>query len=160
AFVDPAVLSALLTGELGTRDSDEVAPPSTLLRPRTPVAVWLPSNVNLLRPLFLALLATVGAEAHFKVGSRGADLGASFIAWAAPRADRRLGAWLRERAHVHQFARTDPQNAVLARDAALRVVFGSDQAVQAVSALPHAPSSVLLGFGDHVSQAWIDHTLA
>jgi hypothetical protein len=161
AFVDPEALAALFERELGARvpaddPRADAPPPTRILRPRSPVAVWLPSNVSLLGPLMVALLGTVGAEARLKAGSRADDLAASFVAWGRARAgDGPLGTWLRHHVRVEHFDRTDARNAAFSTDAALRVVFGSDDAVAAVSALPHPASSALLGFGDHVSQAWI-----
>lgn len=130
---------------------------SMLARPRQPIAVWLPSNVSMLGPLTFILLALTGAELHLKASSRSDDLTGAFLAFS--REHLPAGAfkdYLDQRVTTHVFDRTDPRNAELAAKAAVRIVFGSDEACNAVHALAHPAGSLGISFTDRRSEAWIE----
>ncbi len=130
-------------------------PDPPLGRPRSPIAVWLPNNVSLLGPLVVALLSRIGPEVHLKPGSRNRDLTSSFVTWAREHApDGPLRRWLRDRVHLSRDL-TD----VSAR-AAVRIAFGSDEALRAISALPHPADSGWFGFGDRASEVWLEPACA
>jgi hypothetical protein len=135
----------------------EAGAASMLARPRWPVAVWLPSNVSMLGPLTFLLLALTGAELHLKASSRGGDLTGAFLDYALQHLpDGPLRDYLTARVTTHVFDRGDPRNAGLAAKAAVRIVFGSDAACQAVHSLPHPAESAGISFLDRRSEAWID----
>jgi hypothetical protein len=128
-----------------------------LARPRGRVAVWLPSNVSLLGPLVVILLSLTGQGMRLKAGSGADDLAGVFVDFArATLTDGVLAGYLRDEVVVEHFDRADPRNAEMAAGAKVRIVFGSDEAVAAIEALPHAAGAVLCTFGDHQSEAWIE----
>jgi hypothetical protein len=132
-----------------------------LARPRGPVAVWLPGNVNLLGPLTLVLVSLTGNPVRMKIGSQGQDLVRPFLEFARARlGDGPVARYLVEQVRVEHFGRDDPRNRELSETAAVRIVFGTDEAVRAVDALPHRPDCVTVGFGNHQSQAWIEPACA
>jgi len=135
----------------------DTAAVDALFRPRREVAVWLPNNVSLLGPLVLVLVSLTGARITMKAGSRADDLCQAFLSYARqhlPAGD--LKNHLHEEAQVRVFDRHDPANATLSAAADVRIVFGSDEAVAAIAALPHPAGSVLVPFGDHQSEAWAE----
>jgi hypothetical protein len=132
-----------------------------LARPRGPVSVWLPGNVNLLGPLTLVLVSLTGNPVRMKIGSQGQDLVRPFLDFARARlGDGPLAGYLGEKVRVDVFGRDDPRNREMSESASVRIVFGTDEAVRAVDALPHRADSVMIGFGNHQSQAWIEPACA
>lgn len=130
--------------------------PSVLARPRGPVAVWLPSNVSLLGPLVLILLSVTGNPILLKGASRAEDLTGAFLAYAREHLpDGALRAHLRENVRFEVFDREDARNADFAREARVRIVFGTDAAARAVEALAHPLDSVGFAFVDRRSEAWV-----
>jgi hypothetical protein len=128
-----------------------------LARPRGPVSVWLPGNVNLLGPLTLVLVSLTGNPVRMKIGSQGQDLVRPFLDFARARlGDGPLAGYLGDKVRVDVFSREDPRNRDMSESASVRIVFGADEAVRAVDALPHRADSVMIGFGNHQSQAWIE----
>jgi hypothetical protein len=92
-----------------------------------------------------------------KIGSLGNDLVRPFLEFAKARlGDGPLARYLAGQVRVEQFGREDPRNREMSEKAGVRIVFGTDEAVRAVDALPHRPGAGLVGFGDHQSQAWIE----
>jgi Acyl-CoA reductase (LuxC) len=141
----------------GEPEATAGGPVRLLARPRGLVSVWLPGNVNLLGPLTLVLVSLTGNPVRMKVGSQGQDLVRPFLEFARARlGDGPLSHYLANRFHVEQFGRDDPGNREMSEQAAVRVVFGTDEAVAAVDALPHRPGAGLVGFGNHQSQAWVE----
>jgi hypothetical protein len=59
---------------------------------------------------------------------------------------------------LEQFDRDDPRNAGMAAHAAVRVMFGSDEGIAAIDALPHAPGSIPVAFSDRRSEAWLEQS--
>jgi Acyl-CoA reductase (LuxC) len=130
-------------------------PKPPLGRPRSPIAVSLPNNVSLLGPLVVALLSLLGPELHLKPGSRSRDLTSAFVAWARDRVPAgALRDWLHDRVNL-----SDELSEAGAR-AAVRIAFGSDEALRAISALPHRDDSYWFGFGDRASEAWLEPAAA
>jgi hypothetical protein len=129
--------------------------------PRGPVAVWLPSNVSLLGPLTLALVSLTGSPVRCKLPAEGEDVTSPFVEFArehlppGPLAD-----WFATDVRVERFGRDDERGAAFASEAAVRIAFGSDEAVAAIEALPHPAGSVGFSFGDQRSEAWIDGACA
>jgi hypothetical protein len=118
---------------------------------RSPVAIWLPSNVSLLGAHAITLVAWTGAEVHAKVGTRGRDLTETWVEWA-----RRHSTML-SRVQLRHFDREDQRSAAeMSCGAQGRIAFGSDEAVSAVQDLPHDPHAPFYGFGDRRSEAWLD----
>jgi hypothetical protein len=130
------------------------SPAGACLRPLRNIAVWLPNNITLLGPLMTIALSLTGAEVRMKSGSRSRDLTGTFLALARRHAPSALGRAL-DRIEYRQVAASDPFNAAMAASADLRIVFGSDQAVHAIAALPHPASSLLVPFIERRSEAWI-----
>ncbi|NUM76082.1 hypothetical protein HUU40_17090 [candidate division KSB1 bacterium] len=129
-----------------------------MMRPRGPIAVWLPGNVSLLGPLTLILLSLTGNALRLKSSSQGENMSQAFLDFAlAHLPTGPLSGCLRERVRVEAFSRQDARNEEMARDAALRVVFGADAAAAAVDMLPHPTDSVGFAFANRQSQAWLDY---
>lgn len=154
SFVDAAELRAVFSSTFGEPAPEGSA--DVLAVPRGPVAVWLPNNVTLLGPLLASLLSLTGVATTFKVGSRTEDLTSPFIAWLRERAPSGpLGDWAREHVEILAIEHDDPRNAKLAREAAVRIAFGSDEGVDGIEALPHPATSQGFAFGDRRSEAWV-----
>jgi hypothetical protein len=137
--------------------ADGAGPVRLFARPRGLVSVWLPGNVNLLGPLTLVLVSLTGNPIRMKIGSQGQDLVRPFLDFARARlGEGPLLHYLSEQVRVEQFGRDDPRNREMSEQASVRIVFGTDEAVQAVDALPHRQGAGLVGFGNHQSQAWIE----
>lgn len=131
-------------------------PAASLFRARGPIALWLPNNVSLLGPLVLILCTFAGVPVRVKAGSRSDDLCQAFLDYAAEHLPGgELRDHLRTGVRIERFDRTDPRNAEMAAGAAVRIVFGSDDATRAIHDLPHPAHSTGLSFGDHRSEAWV-----
>lgn len=159
SFVGAAELRAVFSSTFGEPVPGGSA--DVLAVPRGPVAVWLPNNVTLLGPLLASLLSLTGVATTFKVGSRAEDLTSPFITWLRKRAPSGpLGDWARERVEMLAVEHDDPRNAKLAREAAVRIAFGSDEGVDGVEGLNHPASSQGFAFGDRRSEAWVSSARA
>jgi hypothetical protein len=113
--------------------------------------------VSLLGPLTLILASLSGAPLRVKVGSNAADLTAAFVDYAIRNLpDGPLVDYLRQQVRIERFDRLDLRNGKMAAEAKVRVVFGSDEAVNAIHSLPHPPDSVAVSFGNHRSEAWVE----
>jgi Acyl-CoA reductase (LuxC) len=157
AFLDEANLRKPFLESFGEIVRDGRTRPSSLVRPRGLIGIWLPNNVSLLGPLTLILASFSGAPLRVKTGSNAADLTAAFVDYAVRNlADGALADYLRHQVRIERFDRQDPRNARMAAEAKVRLVFGSDATVNAVHALPHPPDSVAVSFGDHRSEAWVE----
>ena len=156
-FLDQANLRFPFGRHFGTPQDAPSGRPVSLLRPRGPVAIWLPNNVSLLGPLSLILLSLTGNELRIKGGSRAEDLTGAFLDYVlANLGDGALKSHLAEKVRYERFEREDPRHAELAATARVRVVFGSDEAAEAVDRLPHPIDSVGCYFTDRRSEAWLD----
>jgi hypothetical protein len=154
-FLDPHALNQVFREAFGD-STDDAGLISAVFRPRGPIALWLPNNASLLGPLTLILLSLCGSPVRAKAGSRAEDLGDAFVQYARRHlAHGSLRSHLEHRVHITRFDRTDARNAEMSANAAIRIVFGSDEAVRAVDALPHRSEARFFGFGDHVSEAWV-----
>lgn len=132
-------------------------PPNRLYRPRGAIAVWLPGNVSLLGPLTLVLLSLTGQPLRMKLSTSSDDLAGAFLRFARENLPEGvLKEHLDTRVAAHSFGRGDPRERELARDSQVRIVFGSDEAAQAIDALPHPVNSVGISFADRQSEAWLD----
>lgn len=159
AFSGVAELRGVFTTTFGEPAPD--GPVHALAVPRGPVAVWLPNNVTLLGPLVAILLSLTGAVTTFKVGARAEDLTSPFVAWLREHAPvGPLGSWVRECVEMLAVERGDPRNMALAREAAVRIAFGSDEGVDSVEALAHPARSQGFAFGDRRSEAWVSSACA
>jgi hypothetical protein len=157
SFLDPETLERVFVETFGNRGSVEPGTPREIARPGGTVAIWLPNNVSLLGSLTLVLLSLTGNPLRIKSGSRGDDLTRLFLDYARENlADGELRDYLKERVDVEVFSRDDPRNVEWAAAARTRLVFGSDAAVTAIHALPHAIDSVGFSFGHRESQAWLE----
>ncbi|HYB96120.1 MAG TPA: acyl-CoA reductase [Vicinamibacterales bacterium] len=152
-FVSRANLLAAFEQSIGPRGPGPIA---TTLRPRSPIAVWLPNNVSALGPLVLVLASMTGGVIRVKSGSQSANLCRVFVDYLRANASGGLHDQMQHRVSVEQFDRHDPRNAAMAAAAEVRIAFGSDDAIQAIHALPHPPDSVGISFGDHQSEAWLE----
>jgi Acyl-CoA reductase (LuxC) len=159
AFVGVAELRAVFTTTFGEPAPDGSA--DAFAVPRGPVAVWLPNNVTLLGPLLAIMLSLTGAVTTFKVGSRAEDLTGAFVEWLRAHAPTGpLGSWAREHVGVLAVEHGDPRNKALAREAAVRIAFGSDEGVDSIEALAHPAGSQGFAFGDRRSEAWVSSARA
>lgn len=136
---------------------DDFEKPNFIARPVSEVAVWLPNNVSLLGPLMLILLSLSGARLRMKAGSHAADLTGEFLEFVQRHCTgSELREYLSKRVVHSAFGREDPRNAEMARDAKVRIVFGSDAAVADIENLAHPVGSHCFAFSDHRSEAWIE----
>lgn len=160
-FLAPEQLRSPFHQTFGQPETTASSPVRLLARPRGLVSVWLPGNVNLLGPLTLVLVSLTGNAVRMKIGSQGQDLVRPFLQFARARmSDGPLARYLAEQVRVEQFGRDDPRNREMSESASVRIVFGTDEAVRAVDGLPHRQDSVMVGFGNHQSQAWIEPACA
>lgn len=139
-----------------------VAQPQTasitrVARPRGPIAIWLPNNVSLLGPLTLILLLVTGNPIRLKGGSTSEDLTGAFLAYVREHDTTGvLRGLLDKQVRYEVFGREDARNRDMAAEAALRIVFGTDDSVAAVHALPHPLGSAGFSHADRRSEAWIE----
>lgn len=154
-FVAPDALWAVFNATFGPPRA--AAPITRLLRPRGPIALWLPNNVSLLGPLTLILASLTGNPLRVKAGSRSDDLCSALVQWALAKLEPGpLRSWLERDVLVQQMPRDDPRQARWSAEAAVRIVFGSDAAARAIADLPAAPTAALFAFVDRQSQAWCE----
>jgi hypothetical protein len=156
-FLDPESLRRVFESHFGKQVLDSNAQVAALLRPRGQIAIWLPNNVSLLGPLTLILASLSGNAVWLKAGSHSEDLAAAFLDFcrtALPPGP--LTTYLQSQVRLDSFARDDPRIREMAASAAVRVVFGSDEAVAAIDALPHPAESIAFAFSDRRSEAWIE----
>ncbi|HEV2212300.1 MAG TPA: acyl-CoA reductase, partial [Gammaproteobacteria bacterium] len=140
-----------LTGEGGLRTAN------ALYRPRGQVGLWLPNNVSLLGPLTMILLSLTGQRMQVKVGSHSADLTSAFVEFVlAKLKPGPLATLLKTELHCATFPRTDERNARMAAECRVRIVFGGDEAAEAIDRLPHPAGSVGYYFVDKRSEAWLE----
>jgi hypothetical protein len=130
---------------------------SCLYHPRGTVAVWLPNNVSLLGPLVMILLSLTGNKLRFKAGSRSEDLCGALIEFVEGiESATVLHKYLADYVKRGVFDQRDDRNTEMARDAQVRIVFGSDAAAEGVETLPHPIHSLSIPFTDKRSQVWVD----
>lgn len=130
---------------------------ASVYRPRGRVGLWLPNNVSLLGPLTMILLSLTGQRMDIKVGSRSADLTSAFVEFVLSKLrPGPLATLLRTQLHCATFPRTDERNAEMAAGCQVRIVFGGDEAAEAIDRLPHPPGSVGYYFVDKRSEAWLE----
>ena len=155
-FVAPEALLGVFTSTFGPQQA-EASAARRLLRPRGPLALWLPNNVSLLGPLTLVLASLTGNPLWVKAGSRSDDLCTALRQWALEQlAEGPLRRWLADDVAVLQMPRDDPRQANWSEAAAVRMVFGSDAGARAIAALPARPTAPLFAFVDKKSQAWAE----
>jgi hypothetical protein len=127
------------------------------VRPRGEVAVWLPNNVSLLGPLMLVMLSLTGNPVRLKAGSQATDLTGAFLGYSRDKLpDGALREYLTHQVQLEVMDRNDPRQSELAAEAIVRIVFGGDDAAQAIHALGHPVESVPLSFVDKRSEAWVE----
>ena len=157
SFLDADNLLRPFHESFGMPSADSEKACHALARPRGAVAVWLPGNVSLLGPLTLILLSLTGNRLRLKASSHGTDLTAAFLDFARTNLPPGpLGDYLCQRVGLEQFDRHDARNAEYSREASCRIVFGSDEAAEAVAGLSHRAESSAFIFSDRRSEAWIE----
>ena len=130
---------------------------NSLFRPRGPVSIWLPNNVSLLGPLSVILMSLTGNNLKLKIGSRSEDLTTAFLTFCRHSLkDGVLLGYLRKQVEVVSADHDDLRQARTAREAKVRIVFGSDEAATAIEALPHSLDSIGFSFPNRQSEAWIE----
>jgi hypothetical protein len=155
-FLEAGALRDAFTSSFGAASDASAARPDLLARPRGTVALWLPNNVSLLGPLTTILLSLTGNRLLLKGGSRSEDLTGAFLAFALGELEPgALRTHLEENVAYEVFDRDDPRNAAYAAEAAVRIVFGGDEAAAAIEALPHPLDSRAFAFVDRRSEAWV-----
>jgi hypothetical protein len=128
-----------------------------LARPRGRVALWLPNNVSLLGPLMLIVVSLTGNRLRIKAGSRSEDLTGVFLEFVRRHAGQGvLGAYVTDSVRHEVFSADDPRNLEMAAEAAIRIMFGSDDTAAAIDALPHPADSISIAFVDRRSEAWLE----
>lgn len=156
-FLQSCSLRAYVTDAFGQGVAQSSVSPRFLIRDRGLVAIWLPNNVSLLGPLVLVLVSLMGNPMRLKGGSRGDDLTGPFLAFAREHLPAGpLRDYLESSVDYAQFDHTDTRTQAMARDAAVRIFFGGDEAAEAVERLPHPTHSVGYAFTDRVSEVWLD----
>jgi hypothetical protein len=156
-FLDPESVRRVIESHFGKRALEAGAEIRAVLRPRGRIAIWLPNNVSLLGPLTLILASLSGNSVWLKAGSHSEDLAAAFLDFcrtALPQGP--LANYLQNQVRLDSFARDDPRVGEMAASAAVRIVFGSDEAVAAIEGLPHPAESSAFAFSDRRSEAWIE----
>jgi hypothetical protein len=154
-FVDAVALEAVFTDTFGP--TAEPGACQTVLRPRGPVALWLPNNVSLLGPLTLVLVSLTGNSLRIKAGTRSDDLCAALVTWLlAHLDDGPLKRWLRDEVQIAALPRGDKRQRRWSEEAAVRIVFGSDAGAAAVAALPSRPTSATFAFVHRTSVVWAE----
>jgi hypothetical protein len=132
-------------------------PVAAMVRPRGPVAIWLPNNVSLLGPLTMVLTSLTGNPLRLKGGSGSEDLAGTFLDFARRHTPPgALRSYLLEQVRHEVFEREDPRNREMAATAMMRIVFGSDAAAEATHGLPHPLESLAFSFVDRRSEAWLE----
>jgi hypothetical protein len=132
-----------------------------LMRPRGPVAIWLPNNVSLLGPLTLIMMSLTGNPILIKGGSQSEDLAGIFLEFVRTHLpDGYLKDFLTEQVTYDVFERDDPKNIQMAKRAEIRIVFGTKAAAESIHAFPHPPESIGFSFIDRWSEAWIEKDAA
>jgi hypothetical protein len=156
-FLDPESLRRVFESHFGKRTSDSASHIAALVRPRDQIAIWLPNNVSLLGPLTLILASLSGNPIWLKAGSHSEDLATVFLDFSRTTLPPGpLATYLQSQVRLDSFARDDPRVREMAASAAVRIVFGSDEAVAAIDALPHPAESIAFAFSDRRSEAWIE----
>lgn len=151
-FLAPSHLMEIFVQAFGKRGYGAV---SALFRPRGPIAIWLPNNVSLLGPLAMILCSFTNASIRVKTGSRSNDLCEAFIGYALEHLHQgELRDYLNMQL-TERFDRYDQRNQLMAAQASVRIVFGSDVATKAIHDLPHPVHSIGISFADHRSEAWV-----
>jgi hypothetical protein len=153
SFLDTHHLKSIFTSTFGPEGT---APLESLWRPRSPIAIWLPNNVSLLGPLVLILASFSGQPIAVKTGSRSEELCGAFCRYCLTTLPPgELRSYLSESIGIQAFDRNDPRNFEMAKQAAVRIAFGSDEGVSAIHALPHPAHSIGISFGNKRSEAWV-----
>lgn len=128
-----------------------------LVRPRGPIAIWLPSNVSLLGPLVVVLLSLTGNPLRLKESSYSQNLTRRFLDFVREHLpEGPLATHLSANVWHQMFDRLDPRSEDMAAVARVRIVFGSDETVAAIDALPHPFDSVGIAFANRQSEAWLE----
>lgn len=156
-FLEQENLSKPFLTAFGTTVESTNQAPNLLYRPRGPIAVWLPNNVSLLGPLTLILLSLTGQTIRLKLGSSAQDLTRAFLQYAVENVPQgELKEYLLSQVKTDIFNREDPRQQVLTKNAQIRVIFGSDEAAEAIHHLPHPLESLGFSFVDRQSEAWLE----
>jgi hypothetical protein len=157
SFLDPQKLLRTFEETFGRAVESPSSAVTTVLRPRGAIAVWLPNNVSLLGPLALVLLSLTGNPIRLKGGSRAEDLTGAFLAFAREHlTEGLLGSLFEGMVRYEVFAQEDRRHEEMAAEAQVRIVFGSDDAADAIHRLPHPLESLGFSFVDRRSEAWIE----
>lgn len=157
SFLDAANLKSPFEDSFGEPAQNAADGIVRLLRPRGRIGIWLPGNVSLLGPLTVILLSLTGNRIRTKGTPRAEDLTGVFLEFArAHLPEGALRHHLTERVRHEVFDRTDPRNQETAAAVDVRIVFGSDDAVQSIHALDHPVDSVGFSFADRQSEAWLE----
>lgn len=156
-FLAPESLLRPWIESFGKQVLTPVNPVNALLRPRGPIAVWLPNNVSLLGPLTLILASMSSSSLRIKAGSRADDLTSSFVAYVRESLQGgSVADYFGGELRVEQFGREDVRNREMALECKMRIVFGSDGAVRAIGSLPRPVDSVGIAFPNHSSEVWVE----
>lgn len=157
SFLNPANLIRPFEMSFGPSLTSISGKVDILMRPRGPVAIWLPNNVSLLGPLTLILMSLTGNPISIKGGSQSEDLTGIFLEFVRRHLpDGYLKEFLTECVKYDVFERDDPKNAYMAARAEIRIVFGTKPAAESIHALPHPAESIGFSFIDRWSEAWIE----
>ncbi|WP_304511586.1 acyl-CoA reductase [Desulfobacula sp.] len=130
----------------------------TLLRPRGHVALWLPNNVSLLGPLILILLSLSGNSISIKGGSQSENLTNIFISYIISTLPDEvlLKKYLLDNVLYQTFDRHDSRNIEMAKNANIRIIFGSDEAAANINSIKHPIESIGFNFINRKSEVWIE----
>ena len=155
-FLDPHNLWEPFRLSFGAPVDEDLNIANRVYSGRGLVGIWLPNNVSLLGPLLLVLLSLTGNPQCFKAGSRSENLVQVFLDFALSHLPNgALHDYLSRQVEVVTFGRDDPRGQELAKKAAVRIVFGSDQSAARIHALGGAMASHGFSFIDRQSQVWL-----
>lgn len=128
-----------------------------LVRPRGLISLWLPNNVSLLGPLMLVLLSLNGNFIRIKGGSQSENLIGIFVDFIVKNLPEGvLTTYIKEKVTLKFFDRNDVYHKDMAKDAAVRIVFGSNETAQAIEMFPHPIDSIGIYFTDKQSEVWVE----
>ncbi len=148
SFLEEDRLTAPFRATFGTRGAR--------LRPRGPVAVWLPNNVSLLGPLLLVLLTLTGNRLRLKAGSGTKDLASELLLFAREHLPPGvLRDHLETNVRVETFGHEDARHREMAEQASVRIVFGTEETARAIAEAGGA-SGRQFSFIERLSEAWVD----
>ena len=129
-----------------------------VIRRRGNIGIWLPGNVSLLGPLTMILLSLTGNRIRMKGATGAEDLTGVFLEFARSHLpEGALLKYLENDVSYDVFERDDARNQEMAKEADVRIAFGSDQAVKSILELDHPLGSTGIAFAELKEHVLLKH---